>query len=349
MGTATEADAQMFYESLAPTSFKGIIEATYNGGVGVFWDKDKSMYHNFAPWIEKDLTKTQVVRDPWKKSRGKIRRDLNDWRTRLMASYSLKEATYLKSIYAMTVIDKNAKNNQENVTRMAAHLVLNGEAVPQFLFEMALANNVTPKSFMTKIKNRITLMNTDLLQREIKDKNIARKVNTEDLIIPLFNKESSQKTKPNILELPERFTETSELKLLKLPDRFQKAGGGGGGFTNSKFMNALAMAESSGNPTAVSWRGAQGLFQIMPSTARKPGFGITPLKKPFDVKENTRFATDYMNALLKKYNGNQMIALVAWNWGPSNADKWIEKGSNFNKLPGETKTLIRRVLGTMEA
>ena len=349
MGTATEADAQMFYESLAPTSFKGIIEATYNGGVGVFWDKDKSMYHNFAPWIEKDLTKTQLVRDPWKKSRGKIRRDLNDWRTRLMASYSLKEATYLKSIYAMTVIDKNAKNNQENVTRMAAHLVLNGEEVPQFLFEMALANNVTPKSFMTKIKNRITLMNTDLLQREIKDKNIARKVNTEDLIIPLFNKESSQKTKPNILELPERFTETSELKLLKLPDRFQKAGGGGGGFTNSKFMNALAMAESSGNPTAVSWRGAQGLFQIMPSTARKPGFGITPLKKPFDVKENTRFATDYMNALLKKYNGNQMIALVAWNWGPSNADKWIEKGSNFNKLPGETKTLIRRVLGTMEA
>ena len=128
------------------------------------------------------------------------------------------------------------------------------------------------------------------------------------------------------MELPERFTETSELKLLKLPDRFQKAGGGGGGFTNSKFMNALAMAESDGDPTAVSWRGAQGLFQIMPSTARKPGFGITPLKKPFDVKENTRFATDYMNALLKKYNGNQMIALVAWNWGPSNADKWIEKG-----------------------
>ena len=44
-----------------------------------------------------------------------------------------------------------------------------------------------------------------------------------------------------------------------------------------------------------------------------------------------------------------MLALVAWNWGLSNADKWIERGSNFNKLPGETKTLIRTVLGTMEA
>ena len=349
MGMATYADAQMFYESIAPTSMKGIVEATYSTpseegfypiagtkriGKGLlrFWTGDESMYGG------------TLVKDPWKKSRGEVRRDLKDWRKRLYSSYSLKEANALKTIYALTTMDRNASLNQESVVAMAAELVLDGEEIPNFLFELSLAHNVSPKTFRTQIKNRIKLMNTSLLDKELKKKNLARKSETFDLIMPLIDAESAQKTKPDSLQLPDKFEKTTE-NILKLPDRFQISAN----WTDNSFMNALAMAESGGNPTAVSWRGAQGLFQIMPATARKPGFNVKPLSNPFDPTENARFAKEYMNVFMRKYNGNKLYALVAWNWGPSNADKWIEGGANFDKLPSETKRLVKKMSGVMEA
>ena len=197
MGMATEADAQMFYESIAPTSMKGIVEATYNGGIGVIFDADKST----------------IINDPWKKSRGEVKRELNDWRKRLWSSYSLKEATELKTIYALTQIDKNAKLNQETITNFAAHLVTNGEEIPAFVFDLAMTNNVSPKSLRTKIINRIKLMNSTLIDRELKKGNILRRRNNYDLIMPLLDMNSAQKTKPDSLDLP-------ITNILKLPDRF---------------------------------------------------------------------------------------------------------------------------------
>ena len=187
MGMATEADAQKFYKSISPTSFQGIIEAYYNGGAGVFFDEDKSLLENFLPWVEKDKTKTHLIRDPWKKSRGEFRRNIDDWRTRLFASYSLKEATYLKTVYSLSVIDRNASLNQQSIVSTAAHLIVNGETMPQWLFEMSISNNVLPKTFLAQIKNRIKLMNTTLLDREFKKKNILRRADTFDLIMPLIS------------------------------------------------------------------------------------------------------------------------------------------------------------------
>jgi len=177
MGMATEADAQKFYKSVAPTSFQGVIEAYYNGGVGVFFDKDKSV----------------IINDPWKKGRGKVRRDLDGWLSRLMSSYSLEEATALKTIYSLSVIDRAASNSQQSVVETAAHLALNGEAIPRFLFDMAITNNVPPETFLTQIKNRIKLMNTSLIEREIKKKNMLRLTDTYDLIMPIANQEFSQR------------------------------------------------------------------------------------------------------------------------------------------------------------
>lgn len=71
-------------------------------------------------------------------------------------------------------------------------------------------------------------------------------------------------------------------------------------------------------------KGAQGAGQIMPLTGKDPGFGVKPLQDDSE-EENRRFAGDYLSAMLKRYNGNQVLALAAYNAGPRQVDGWLEK------------------------
>jgi len=83
------------------------------------------------------------------------------------------------------------------------------------------------------------------------------------------------------------------------------------------------MAESTFNPDAVSPDGALGLSQVMPKTAAKPGYGVTPLASDLmtDPEENLRFGAEYMRAMLDKFDGNYELALSAYNAGPGAVEK----------------------------
>lgn len=76
--------------------------------------------------------------------------------------------------------------------------------------------------------------------------------------------------------------------------------------------------DAKGNLTK-SPTGALGKYQILPSTAKDPGFGITPI--PDLVKapeaEHKRFATDYLSAMLKEFGNDMEKALAAYNAGPA--------------------------------
>ena len=80
------------------------------------------------------------------------------------------------------------------------------------------------------------------------------------------------------------------------------------------------MQESGLNPDAVSPRGAVGIAQIMPDTARDPGYGVRPVSDPRDPEEALRFGAEYMRAMLDKY-GDYGLALAAYNAGPGAVDK----------------------------
>lgn len=90
-----------------------------------------------------------------------------------------------------------------------------------------------------------------------------------------------------------------------------------------------------------SRKGAQGEMQVMPMTARDPGFGVVPAQSD-SPDELARVGRDYLSALVDKY-GNVEHALVAYNWGPTNANKWIARGANKAKLPKETRNYLSRV------
>lgn len=108
-----------------------------------------------------------------------------------------------------------------------------------------------------------------------------------------------------------------------------------------EFLNAIIQAESGGNHKAVSKKGARGLTQIMPATAKDPGFGVTPLQNGTQ-EEAKRFTTDYLGKMLDRYNGDEGMAAAAYNAGPGAVD--AHKG--IPPYP-ETQSYVSKVLGML--
>lgn len=109
-------------------------------------------------------------------------------------------------------------------------------------------------------------------------------------------------------------------------------------------VRAVMRKESAFDPNAVSPAGARGLMQIMPKTARDPGMGLAPNPAALtDPKQNVKFGTDYLNALLDRYGGDVEAALVAYNGGAGTADKWLASGRNDNVLRPETRAYYRNI------
>jgi len=109
----------------------------------------------------------------------------------------------------------------------------------------------------------------------------------------------------------------------------------------------LSEWESKGfNPKAVSGKGAMGLYQLMPITVKeiKRISGIE-IVDPFDPRQNTRGGLRYLKRLLRRYKGDKVKALAAWNW---DLNKVPVEGKPPDDTPAQTKRLIENVLKLRE-
>jgi len=101
-----------------------------------------------------------------------------------------------------------------------------------------------------------------------------------------------------------------------------------------ELLASIVHAESGGYAHAVSRAGAQGLMQLMPSTAHNLG-----VKDSFQPEQNINGGTAYLDALLTKYHDNLALALAAYNAGPAAVDK-------YHGIPPyrETRAYVARVM-----
>jgi len=104
---------------------------------------------------------------------------------------------------------------------------------------------------------------------------------------------------------------------------------------DSALLHAVIMVESGYNPRAVSRRGAAGLMQLMPETARR-----YKVANVFDPAQNVRAGAQYLADLLKLFRNDLSLALAAYNAGEGAVLKY---GRSVPPFP-ETVAYVPRVI-----
>lgn len=115
-------------------------------------------------------------------------------------------------------------------------------------------------------------------------------------------------------------------------------------------LAAVVLVESGGDPTALSPKGARGLWQLMPGTAREYGLIVNgEVDQRLDVVKSTRAAAEYLRDLYAEF-GNWKLALAAYNAGDEAVHRAMEQtgGVGFvtarRALPVETQSYVPAVL-----
>jgi soluble lytic murein transglycosylase len=96
-------------------------------------------------------------------------------------------------------------------------------------------------------------------------------------------------------------------------------------------------------------KGARYKMQVMPGTARAPGFGIRPAQNDTPEEWN-RVGNEYLEKMRQRYGGNAGKMWAAYNWGPGNLDRALQRhGENWlAHAPKETRDYVAKNVGQLK-
>ncbi len=121
-------------------------------------------------------------------------------------------------------------------------------------------------------------------------------------------------------------------------------------------LTAVVLVESGGRAAALSPKGARGIWQLMPDTARRYGLKVTAEQdERIDVVKSTRAAAHYLRDLYARF-GNWPLALAAYNVGESALERMLDRTetknffslSRLRLLPEETRNYVPAVLSSLK-
>ena len=119
---------------------------------------------------------------------------------------------------------------------------------------------------------------------------------------------------------------------------------------------AVVVVESGGKSNALSPKGALGLWQLMPETARRYGLVVTPSNdERLDAEKSTRAAARYLHDLYQQF-GSWPLTFAAYNAGEKGVQKALHRAgtpdfiqlSRLRLLPEETRNYVPAVLSAMQ-
>lgn len=120
-----------------------------------------------------------------------------------------------------------------------------------------------------------------------------------------------------------------------------------------KELKALAVIESAMKFNAVSSVGARGPWQFMPATGRLLGLRVdSRVDERIDFYKSTKAAARYLARLNKMFDGDWLLTVAGYNWGPGNITKVLNrtKGNSYwdikDKLPRETRNHVMAFIAT---
>lgn len=122
-------------------------------------------------------------------------------------------------------------------------------------------------------------------------------------------------------------------------------------------LAAIILVESGGDAMALSPKGARGLWQLMPETARRYGLVVDGTRdERLDIEKSTRAAARYLNDLYLEFR-SWPLALAAYNTGEQNLQRAIDRSrstefsvlSSLGLLPAETRNYVPAVMAAIRS
>lgn len=130
-------------------------------------------------------------------------------------------------------------------------------------------------------------------------------------------------------------------------------------------VDRVIQQESGGRVDAVSPKGARGIMQLMPDTAREMaaelGLEFNEARLTTDARYNKQLGSAYLGKMLDRYDGEHALALAAYNAGPGRVDEWLQRngdprrgeisvGAWIERIPfQETRDYTHKILRDLQA
>lgn len=206
-------------------------------------------------------------------------------------------------------------NNIQNLINSGGHEAAIQRAVALNQRVINIDNQLNPKVDDFADKKKFV----DALNASMKEKNVFRIQNSSLNASPVQKFSGSSVSKDQIKNLVSNIS--------------SKYG------VDEKLVNAVIKQESGFNVRAKSHAGAMGLMQLMPATARSLG-----VKDPYNPVQNIEGGVKYLSNMLKKYNGNIILALAAYNAGPGAVDKYSGVPP-YKETQNYVKSILANYLG----